>query len=120
VGAVWGILKKFIDKFVEGGDERMQYTLPSTIFRLFQLAIQIYNGRDETTEPKVYKRVFDLSRNLIGRLNGHPKLSIKLYLELLLLINVIDETKFYDEYTYVAMGLCRRRLPSVSLCSRRR
>ena len=102
VSVVWGILKKFIDKFVEGGDERMQYTLPSTIFRLFQLAVQIYNNRDESTEPKVYKRVFDLCRNLISRLNGHPKLSIKLYLELLMLVNVIDgEDKFYDEYTYV-------------------
>jgi hypothetical protein len=46
VGVVWGILKKFIDKFIEGGEERMKFTLPSTIFRLFQLAIQIYNGRD--------------------------------------------------------------------------
>ena len=102
VSVVWGILKKFIDKFLEGGDERMQYTLPSTIFRLFQLAVQIYNNRDESTEPKVYKRVFDLCRNLISRLNGHPKLSIKLYLELLMLVNVIDgEDKFYDEYTYV-------------------
>ena len=96
VGVVWGILKKFIDRFVEGGDERMQYTLPSTIFRLFQLAVQIYNNRDESTEPKVYKRVFDLCRNLIQRLNGHPRLSIRLYLELLMLINVIDEDKFYD------------------------
>ena len=42
----WSILKKFIDKFVSGGDERMRYTIPSTIFRLFQLCIQIYNGRD--------------------------------------------------------------------------
>ena len=85
----------------------MQYTLPSTIFRLFQLAIQIYNSRDETTEPKVYKRVLDLCRNLISRINGHPKLCIKLYLELLMLINVIDENKFYDEYTYVIQFLCR-------------
>lgn len=93
---IWAILKKFIDKFVSGGDERMKYTLPSTIFRLFQLAIQIYNGRDETTEPKVYKRIFDLARGLIGRLSSFPILGIKLYLELLLLINQIDETKFYD------------------------
>ena len=107
VGVVWGILKKFIDKFVEGGEERMQYTLPSTIFRLFQLAVQIYNNRDESTEPKVYKRVFDLCRNLIQRLTGHPKLSIRLYLELLMLINVIDEEKFYDEYTYVIYLLFR-------------
>ena len=68
----------------------MQYTLPSTIFRLFQLAVQIYNGRDETTEAKVYKGVFDLARNLIGRLPNQAKLSIRLYLELMLLINVID------------------------------
>jgi hypothetical protein len=77
---IWAILKKFIDKFVSGGDERMKYTLPSTIFRLFQLAIQIYNGRDETTEPKVYKRIFDLARGLIGRLSSFPILGIKLYL----------------------------------------
>jgi hypothetical protein len=90
VGVVWGILKKFIDKFVEGGEERIKFTLPSTIFRLFQLAVQIYNSRDESTEPKVYKRVFDLCRNLIGRLSVFPQLAIKLYLELLMLINVID------------------------------
>lgn len=101
VGVVWGILKKFIDKFMEGGEDRMKYTLPSTIFRLFQLAIQIYNSRDETTEAKVYKRVFDFSRKLITSLSFIPKLAIKLYLELLLLINIIDESKVYDEYTYV-------------------
>jgi len=87
---IWAILKKFIDKFVSGGDERIKYTIPSTIFRLFQLAIQIYNGRDETTEPKVYKRIFDLVRGLIGRLGSFPILGIKLYLELLLLINQLD------------------------------
>lgn len=80
VGVVWGILKKFIDKFMEGGEDRMKYTLPSTIFRLFQLAIQIFNNRDETTEPKVYKRVFDFSRKLITSLSYIPKLAIKLYL----------------------------------------
>jgi len=97
----WGILKKFIDKFINGGDERMKFTLPSTIFRVFQLALQIFNARDESNEPKVYKRMFDLARGLISRLTSFPLLSIKLYLELLLLINNIDETKFYDEYTYV-------------------
>ena len=86
----WGILKKFIDKFVAGGDERMRFTVPSTIFRLLQLCIEIYNGRDETTEPKVYKRIFDTVRGLISRLANYPVLSIQLYLELLLLINVID------------------------------
>jgi hypothetical protein len=90
VSVVWGILKKFIDRFIEGGEERIKYTLPSTIFRLFQLGIQIYNNRDESTEPKVYKRIFDLCRNLIGRLSAFPQIAIKLYLELLMLINVID------------------------------
>lgn len=104
VAVVWGILKRFIDKFVEGGEERTKFTLPSTIFRLFQLAIQIYNGRDETTEPKVYKRVFDLCRNLIDRLSFLPKLAIKLYLQLLMLINVVDKDKTYDEYTYVFLS----------------
>jgi len=80
VSTVWGILKKFIDRFIEGGEERIKYTLPSTIFRLFQLAVQIYNNRDESTEPKVYKRIFDLTRNLIGRLSAFPQLAIKLYL----------------------------------------
>ena len=76
----WSILKKFIDKFVGGGDERMKFTVPSTIFRLFQLVVQIYNGRDETTEPKVYKRIFDTVRGLIDRLQSFPVLSIQLYL----------------------------------------
>ena len=108
VGVVWSILKKFIEKFTEGGDERMQYTLPSTVFRLFQLAVQIYNNRDESTKIQVYKKIFDTSSSLIQRLNGHPKLSIRLYLELLMLINVIDEEKFYDQYTYVSIYLLRK------------
>lgn len=107
----WGILKKLIDRFVAGGDERMRYTIPSTLFRLYQLCMQIYNGRDESTEPKVYKRFFDTSRALLGKLVSFPHLSIKLYLELLMLINLIDsETKFYDEYTYVKLMLFRKLL----------
>ena len=82
----------------------MRYTIPSTIFRLFQLCVQIYNGRDVTTEPKVYKRIFDTVRGLIDRLSSFPVLSIQLYLELLLLINVMDETKHYDEYSYVKVS----------------
>jgi vacuolar protein sorting-associated protein 35 len=35
---VWAVLKAFIDKFLEGGDERMRYTLPPSIFRLLELA----------------------------------------------------------------------------------
>jgi Vacuolar protein sorting-associated protein 35 len=35
----WAILKKFIDKFINGGDERMKFTLPSAVFRVFQLAL---------------------------------------------------------------------------------
>ena len=89
-GVNWAILKKFIDKFVNGGDERMKYTIPSTLFRLFQLCIQIYNGRDESTEPKVYKRIFDASRVLLGKLTNFPNIAIKIYLDLLLLINTID------------------------------
>jgi hypothetical protein len=105
----WAILKKFIDKFVNGGDERMKYTIPSTLFRLYQLCMQIYHNRDESTEPKVYKRIFDASRALLGKLTSFPNLAIKLYLELLMLINVVDETKFYDEYTYVRYVLCRKQ-----------
>lgn len=42
-------------------------------------------------------------RKLIERLGAfQPILSIKLYLELLLLVNHLDhETKFYDEWSYV-------------------
>lgn len=76
----WGILKKFIDKFISGGDERMKYTVPSTLFRLFQLCIQIYNGRDESTEPKVYKRIFDACRALLGKLTSFPQIAIKISL----------------------------------------
>jgi vacuolar protein sorting-associated protein 35 len=109
----WAILKKLIDRFVAGGDERMRYTIPSTLFRLYQLCMQVYNGRDESTEPKVYKRFFDTSRALLGKLTTFPHLSIKLYLELLMLINLIDsETKFYDEYTYVNIALFRKLLLS--------
>ena len=85
----------------------MRFTLPSTIFRLFRLCVQIYNGRDESTEPKVYKRIFDTVRGLISRLNSFPVMSIQLYLELLQLINVVDESKFYDEYTYVLLSVPR-------------
>ena len=58
----------------------MRYTIPSTLFRLFQLCIQIYNGRDESTEPKVYKRIFDASRVLLGKLTNFPQIAIKIYL----------------------------------------
>ena len=58
----------------------MRYTLPSTVFKLFQLALQIYNNRDESTEPKVYKRIFDMARNLISKLSFLPQVAIKLYL----------------------------------------
>ncbi len=35
----------------------MKYTIPSSIFRLFQLAVQIYNSSEEKPEPKVYKKI---------------------------------------------------------------
>ena len=38
---VWEILKMFTDKFLQGGEERMKFTIPSSIFRLFKLAVQI-------------------------------------------------------------------------------
>lgn len=55
---VWSVLKKFIEKFTQGGEERMKYTIPSAVFRIFKLALQVYTARDDTTEPKVYKRFF--------------------------------------------------------------
>lgn len=102
VGVVWTILKKFIDKFTLGGEERLKYTVPSTVFRLLQLAVQFQSQEEGPTEPKTYKKIFELARNLIEKIaSSQPILSIKLYLELVLLINHIDTTKFYDEYTYV-------------------
>ncbi len=68
----------------------MKYTIPSTLFKIFQICIQVYNARDETTEPKIYKRFFDASRALISKLTSFPQLAIKLYLELLMLINLVD------------------------------
>lgn len=40
IGTSWEILKAFIDQFVQGGEERMRYTLPSAIFRILALMIQ--------------------------------------------------------------------------------
>ena len=38
-----------------------------------------------------------MGRNLIEKLSAsQPIMGVKLYLELILLINTIDETKFYD------------------------
>ena len=43
-GIVWEVLKIFIDRFNEGGEERMKYTLPSSVFRLLALANSIYSA----------------------------------------------------------------------------
>lgn len=93
---VWEVLKIFIDKFLEGGEERMMFTLPSTILRMLALALAIYQA-DPTCDPKAYKKLFDHSRKLIEKLSSiKPVLAIKLSLELVLTINTIDEGKYYD------------------------
>ena len=99
---VWEILRKFLEKFEKGGEERMRYTLPSAVFRLIQLAIQLYSSEDRP-EPKGYKKILETIRKLIEKLGAFlPVVAIKLYLELLLLVNTFDATtKFYDEWTYV-------------------
>jgi hypothetical protein len=61
---VWGLLKSFIEKFREGGPDRIKYTYPSTIFKLVQLARQIRVANIDA-EPKVFKKVFELCRALI-------------------------------------------------------
>ena len=61
---VWEILKIFIEKFMEGGDERMKYTIPSSVFRLLSLATSIHDA-DPSMEPKAYKKIFDMCRKLI-------------------------------------------------------
>jgi vacuolar protein sorting-associated protein 35 len=109
---VWDILKTFAEQFLEGGEERMKYTLPSMVFRLIQLVVQIFSSEDRP-EAKGYKKIIEMIRKLIEKLSTfQPILSIKLYLELLLLVNHFDETKFYDEWCYVNfdlfLGNCRR------------
>lgn len=100
---VWGILKMFIERFREGGVERIVYTYPSTLFKLFQLARQVKAANPEA-EPKVFKKIFELSRTLINELSeSQPRLSIKLYLQFLQIVNELDRTKAYDEFTYVIM-----------------
>lgn len=98
---VWSILKMFIEKFREGGPERIKYTYPSTLFKLFQLARHIKSANPEA-EPKVFKKIFELSRVLISELSeSQPRLAIKLNLQFLQVINELDRTKAYDEFTYV-------------------
>lgn len=98
---VWSIMKMFIEKFREGGKERMQYTYHSTLFKLFQLARQV-KAANPDAEPKVFKKIFELSRALLGELSeSQPKLTIKLYLQFLQIVNELDRTKAYDEFTYV-------------------
>lgn len=82
----------------------MRYTLPSTIFRLIQIAVQLFSSEDRP-EPKGYKKILEMIRKLIEKLGAFlPIVSIKLYLELLLLVNHIDAaTKYYDEWTYVIL-----------------
>lgn len=76
-GTVWDILKIFIDKFLEGGEERMKFTLPSSIFRLLSLATEIFRA-DPSCDPKAFKKIFDLTRKLIDRLSTlKPVLAIK-------------------------------------------
>lgn len=45
---VWGILKNFIEKFREGGPERIRFTYPSTIFKLLQLARHIKTSNPDS------------------------------------------------------------------------
>jgi vacuolar protein sorting-associated protein 35 len=102
---VWGILRSFIEKFREGGPERIRFTYPSTIFKLLQLARQIRASNPEA-EPKVFKKIFELSRTLINELSeSQPRVSIKLYLQFLQIVNELDRGKAYDEFTYVPLGL---------------
>ena len=42
----------------------MKYTLPSTIFRLIQLVVQILSSEDRP-EPKGYKKILEMIRKLI-------------------------------------------------------
>lgn len=98
---VWSILKSFIEKFREGGPERIRFTYPSTVFKLLQLARHIRSANPEA-EPKNFKKIFELSRTLIHELSEtQPKTSIKLYLQFLQIINELDRVKAYDEFTYV-------------------
>ncbi len=81
----------------------MKFTIPSSVFRLFKLAVQISHQK-ENPEPKVYKKIIEYIRALIEKL-GHsqPAMSIKLYLEMVQLINQLDKVKFYDEFAYVIL-----------------
>lgn len=64
VEEVWPILKSIIDEFKQGGPKRIKYTYPSTLFRLFEFAKQV--SRAQNVEPtKVYKKIFQLSKELI-------------------------------------------------------
>jgi vacuolar protein sorting-associated protein 35 len=100
----WTILKAFIDKFLEGGDERMRFTLPPSIFRLLELANSI---NKQEPEIKVFKKIFELTRKLIQTVCSIlPVLGLKLYLEYILTINRIDTSKFYDEFTYETASEC--------------
>lgn len=85
----------------------MRYTLPSVIFRLIQLAVQLFSSEDRP-EPKGYKKILETIRKLIERLGAFlPIMAIKLYLELLLLVNHLDSTtKYYDEWTYETASEC--------------
>lgn len=59
----------------------MKFTIPSTIFRICKLVVSLYNLKDDTTEPKIYKRFFEMGRNLIEKLSAsQPIMGVKLYL----------------------------------------
>lgn len=101
---VWDILKTFIDNFLQGGDERMRFTLPSSVFRLLALANQVAKHE---SDPKAFKKIFELARRLIEKMGSlQSVLAIKLYLELILTINKIDTEKYFDEYTYETASEC--------------
>ena len=83
----------------------MKFTIPSSVFRLFKLAVQISHTQDDP-EPKVYKKIFEYCRVPIEKLDpSQPVTSIKLYMELVQLINQLDKSKYYDEFTYVSIFL---------------
>lgn len=96
------MLGKFMEKFKLGEQNRMKYTIPSLVMAFISIVNRIHATNYEQTDRLNYENLFEIIKEMIeGITESHPELAIKLYLELVSCVNVVDsENKYFDEFSY--------------------
>ncbi|EGR27194.1 vacuolar sorting protein, putative [Ichthyophthirius multifiliis] len=96
----WNIIKLFLIKFKNGKIKRQVYTYPSIIFAICNFTRYVYSIQAQN-QVLNYQNIFKIIKELIEELQSEmPKLALKLYTQLLLIINEFDDQKELDEFTY--------------------